>query len=170
MAMVTQQTILFNDTVRNNIAYGNTEKTFDDVVRAAQAAHADGFIRSLPLGYDTVIGESGVKLSGGQRQRIAIARALLKDAPILILDEATSSLDTESEREVQNALDALMQGRTSFVIAHRLSTIMNADRIIVLKGGRIVEEGRHDALLARGGEYKNLYDQQFREEQQTGKQ
>jgi subfamily B ATP-binding cassette protein MsbA len=169
MAMVTQQTILFNDTVRNNIAYGHTEKTFDDVVRAAQAAHADGFIRSLPLGYDTVIGESGVKLSGGQRQRIAIARALLKDAPILILDEATSSLDTESEREVQNALDALMHGRTSFVIAHRLSTIMNADRIIVLKGGRIVEEGRHDALLSRGGEYKNLYDQQFREEQQTGK-
>ncbi len=169
MAMVTQQTILFNDTVRNNIAYGHTDKDFDAVVRAAQAAHADGFIRSLPLGYDTVIGESGVKLSGGQRQRIAIARALLKDAPILILDEATSSLDTESEREVQNALDALMRGRTSFVIAHRLSTIMNADRIIVLKGGKIVEEGRHEELLARGGEYKNLYDQQFREEQQAGK-
>ncbi len=169
MAMVTQQTILFNDTVRNNIAYGHREKDFDDVVRAAQAAHAEGFIRTLPLGYDTVIGESGVKLSGGQRQRIAIARALLKDAPLLILDEATSSLDTESEREVQNALDTLMQGRTSFVIAHRLSTIMNADRIIVLKGGRIVEDGRHDELLARGGEYKNLYDQQFREEQQTGK-
>jgi subfamily B ATP-binding cassette protein MsbA len=169
MAMVTQQTILFNDTVRNNIAYGHTEKDFQDVVRAAQAAHADGFIRSLPLGYDTVIGESGVKLSGGQRQRIAIARALLKDAPILILDEATSSLDTESEREVQNALDALMQGRTSFVIAHRLSTVMNADRIIVLKGGRIVEDGKHADLLAQNGEYKNLYDQQFREEQQTGK-
>ncbi len=165
MAMVTQQTILFNDTVRNNIAYGHTEKSFQDVERAAQAAHADRFIRTLPLGYDTVIGESGVKLSGGQRQRIAIARALLKDAPILILDEATSSLDTESEREVQRALDLLMQGRTSFVIAHRLSTIMNADRIIVLKDGRIVEEGRHDELLARGGEYKNLYDQQFREEQ-----
>jgi subfamily B ATP-binding cassette protein MsbA len=169
MAMVTQQTILFNDSVKNNIAYGHTEKSFEDVVRAAQAAHADGFIRALPLGYDTVIGESGVKLSGGQRQRIAIARALLKDAPILILDEATSSLDTESEREVQNALDALMRGRTSFVIAHRLSTIMNADRIIVLKGGRIVEEGRHDELLRRRGEYKNLYDQQFREEQQPGK-
>ena len=169
MAMVTQQTILFNDTVRNNIAYGHTEKNFEDVARAAQAAHADRFIRALPLGYDTVIGESGVKLSGGQRQRIAIARALLKDAPILILDEATSSLDTESEREVQKALDLLMQGRTSFVIAHRLSTIMNADRIIALKDGRIVEEGRHDELLARGGEYKNLYDQQFREEQQTGK-
>jgi ATP-binding cassette, subfamily B, bacterial MsbA len=168
-AIVTQQTILFNDTIRNNIAYGHTEKSFDDVVRAAQAAHADGFIRALPKGYDTMIGESGVKLSGGQRQRIAIARALLKDAPILILDEATSSLDTESEREVQNALDTLMKGRTSFVIAHRLSTIMNADRIVVLKDGRIVEEGRHEVLLSIGGEYKNLYDQQFRDEQQGAK-
>ena len=166
MAMVTQQTILFNDTVRNNIAYGHTEKSFDDIIAAARAAHADGFIRTLPQGYDTAIGESGVKLSGGQRQRIAIARALLKDAPILILDEATSALDSESEREVQNALDALMRGRTSFVIAHRLSTIMRADRIIVLKDGRIVEEGTHDALLGRNGEYKNLYDQQFRDEQQ----
>ncbi|MHB8844116.1 MAG: lipid A export permease/ATP-binding protein MsbA [Nitrospirota bacterium] len=164
MAIVTQQIILFNDTVRNNIAYGDPDKPFEDVIRAARAAHADEFIRSLPEGYDTVIGESGVKLSGGQRQRIAIARAILKDAPILILDEATSSLDTESEREVQNALDALMQGRTSFVIAHRLSTIMNADRIIVLKGGSIIEEGRHDELLVKGGEYKNLYDQQFRDE------
>jgi subfamily B ATP-binding cassette protein MsbA len=167
IAMVTQQTILFNDTVRNNIAYGHAEQAFDDVVRAARAAHADDFIRSLPQGYDTRIGEAGVKLSGGQRQRIAIARALLKDAPILILDEATSSLDTESEREVQNALESLMKGRTSFVIAHRLSTIMNADRIIVLKGGTIVEEGRHSELLRRNGEYKNLYDQQFREEPQV---
>jgi ATP-binding cassette, subfamily B, bacterial MsbA len=168
-AIVTQQTILFNDTIRNNIAYGRAEKSFDDIVRSARAAYADDFIRSLPQGYDTVIGESGVKLSGGQRQRIAIARALLKDAPILILDEATSSLDTESEREVQNALDTLMQGRTSFVIAHRLSTIMNADRIIVLKDGRIVEEGRHEELMTLCGEYKNLYDQQFRDEQQTGR-
>jgi subfamily B ATP-binding cassette protein MsbA len=166
-AMVTQQTILFNDTVRNNIAYGHTEKSFDDVVRAARAAYAEDFVRALPEGYDTMIGESGAKLSGGQRQRIAIARALLKDAPILILDEATSSLDTESEREVQNALDTLMQGRTSFVIAHRLSTIMNADRILVLKDGRIVEQGKHAELLARGGEYKNLYDQQFRDEPQA---
>jgi subfamily B ATP-binding cassette protein MsbA len=166
MAIVTQQTILFNDTVRNNIAYGDARRSFDDIRRAARAAHAEPFILSLPEGYDTVIGESGVKLSGGQRQRIAIARALLKDAPILILDEATSSLDTESEREVQNALDTLMQGRTSFVIAHRLSTIMNADRIIVLKGGSIVEEGRHAELLAGNGEYKNLYDQQFRDEPQ----
>ena len=166
-AIVTQQTILFNDTVRNNIAYGHSDRSFDHIVRAARAAHAEQFVRSLPDGFDTQIGESGVKLSGGQRQRLAIARALLKDAPILILDEATSSLDTESEREVQNALDTLMQGRTSFVIAHRLSTIMNADRIIVLKDGTIVEDGRHDELLAKGGEYKNLYDQQFRDEAQV---
>jgi subfamily B ATP-binding cassette protein MsbA len=163
-AIVTQQTILFNDTVKNNIAYGNTAKSFDDTARAAKSAYADDFIRQLPEGYDTVIGESGVKLSGGQRQRIAIARALLKDAPILILDEATSSLDTQSEREVQRALDTLMKGRTSFVIAHRLSTIMNADRILVLTDGRIVEQGRHEELLARSGEYKNLYEQQFRDE------
>jgi len=166
-AMVTQQTILFNDSVKNNIAYGNTSRSFEDIVSAAKAAFADDFIRALPLGYDSIIGESGVKLSGGQRQRIAIARALLKDAPILILDEATSSLDTQSEKEVQHALERLMQGRTSFVIAHRLSTIMNADRIIVLKGGRIVEQGRHDELLVRDGEYKNLYLQQFREEPQV---
>jgi subfamily B ATP-binding cassette protein MsbA len=163
-AIVTQQTFLFNDTVKDNIAYGDTGKQFEDIVRAAQSAYAEDFIRALPLGYDTIIGESGVKLSGGQRQRIAIARALLKNAPILILDEATSSLDTQSEREVQNALDTLMKGRTSFVIAHRLSTIMNADRIIVLKDGRIVEQGRHEELIARSGEYKNLYEQQFRDE------
>jgi len=163
-AIVTQQTYLFNDTVKNNIAYGNTARAFDDVVRAAQSAYAHDFITGLPDGYETIIGESGVKLSGGQRQRIAIARALLKDAPILILDEATSSLDTQSEREVQKALDRLMTGRTSFVIAHRLSTIMNADRIIVLKDGRIVEEGKHEELLAQNGEYKNLYEQQFRDE------
>lgn len=163
-AIVTQQTFLFNDTVKNNIAYGDTNKQFDDIVRAARSAYAEDFISALPMGYDTVIGESGVKLSGGQRQRIAIARALLKNAPILILDEATSSLDTQSEREVQNALDTLMKGRTSFVIAHRLSTIMNADRIIVLKDGGIVEQGGHEDLLARGGEYKSLYEQQFRDE------
>jgi subfamily B ATP-binding cassette protein MsbA len=166
-AIVTQQTFLFNDTVKENIAYGDTAKQFDDIVRAAQAAYADEFIRDLPQGYDTVIGESGIKLSGGQRQRIAIARALLKDAPILILDEATSSLDTQSEREVQKALDRLMAGRTSFVIAHRLSTIMKADRIIVLKGGRIVEQGRHDELLSRGGEYRDLYERQFSDEPQA---
>jgi subfamily B ATP-binding cassette protein MsbA len=164
IAIVTQQTYLFNDTVRNNIAYGNTSRPFDDVVRAAKSAFAHDFVKALPEGYDTIIGESGVKLSGGQRQRIAIARALLKDAPVLILDEATSSLDTQSEREVQKALDTLMAGRTSFVIAHRLSTIRNADRIVVLKDGRIIEQGRHEELLARGGEYKNLYEQQFRDE------
>jgi subfamily B ATP-binding cassette protein MsbA len=164
IAMVTQQTVLFNDTVKNNIGYGNQAASFDDIVRAAQAAYADDFIRALPRGYDTIIGESGVKLSGGQRQRIAIARALLKNAPILILDEATSSLDTQSEREVQSALDMLMKDRTSFVVAHRLSTIMNADRIIVLKNGRIIEQGRHAELLARNGEYRNLYEQQFRDE------
>lgn len=162
-AIVTQQTILFNESVRDNIAYGNLNASFDDIVNAAKAAYADDFIRRLPMGYDTIIGESGVRLSGGQRQRIAIARALLKDAPILILDEATSALDTESEREVQAALERLMQGRTSFVIAHRLSTVINADRIIVIKEGRIVEQGRHEELLSRGGEYKHLYDQQFRE-------
>jgi len=163
-AVVTQQTFLFNDTVKENIAYGDSGKRFEDIVAAARSAYADEFIRALPLGYDTVVGESGIKLSGGQRQRIAIARALLKDAPVLILDEATSSLDTQSEREVQKALEALMTGRTSFVIAHRLSTILNADRIIVLKDGRIVEQGRHEELLAAGGEYKNLYEQQFRDE------
>ena len=163
-AIVTQQTFLFNDSVQGNIAYGDTGKQFDDIVRAARSAYADDFIRALPRGYDTVIGESGIKLSGGQRQRIAIARALLKDAPILILDEATSSLDTQSEREVQKALDRLMAGRTSFVIAHRLSTVLNADRIIVLKDGRIAEQGRHEELLSLGGEYKRLYEQQFRDE------
>jgi subfamily B ATP-binding cassette protein MsbA len=163
-AMVTQQTFLFNDSVKNNVAYGDTNRQFDDIVRASRSAYAEDFIKALPQGYDTIIGESGVKLSGGQRQRIAIARALLKNAPILILDEATSSLDTQSEREVQNALDTLMKGRTSFVIAHRLSTIMNADRIIVLKDGMIVEEGRHNDLLDRGGEYRHLYEQQFRDD------
>jgi subfamily B ATP-binding cassette protein MsbA len=167
MAIVTQQTILFNDTIKENIAYGDTTKSFDEVVSAARSAYADDFIQALPRGYETVIGEAGVKLSGGQRQRVSIARALLKNAPILILDEATSSLDTQSEREVQKALDTLMQGRTSFVIAHRLSTIMNADRIIVLKDGRIVEQGRHQDLLALNGEYKNLYEQQFRDEPQA---
>ena len=164
IAIVTQQTILFNDTVRNNIAYGDPSCDREDIVRAAKAAQADEFIKTLPLGYDTMIGEDGIKLSGGQRQRLSIARALLKNAPILVLDEATSSLDSESEREVQKALDTLMKDRTSFVIAHRLSTIINADRIIVLKNGRIVEEGRHEELLAHGREYKNLHDQQFRDE------
>ena len=162
IGMVTQQTILFNDTVRNNIVYGDSGKTEADVIRAAKAANAHNFIMNLPQGYDTVIGEQGTKLSGGERQRISIARALLKDAPILILDEATSSLDTEAEIEVQEALENLMRGRTTLVIAHRLSTIRNADRIVVLVNGEIVEEGTHEALLDRRGEYFRLYQMQFK--------
>jgi subfamily B ATP-binding cassette protein MsbA len=162
IGIVTQQTILFNDTVRNNIIYGDIEKTEADVIRAAKAANAHHFIMNLPEGYDTVIGEQGTKLSGGERQRISIARALLKDAPILVLDEATSSLDTEAEIEVQEALENLMKGRTTLVIAHRLSTIRNADRIVVLVNGEIVEEGTHEALLDKKGEYFRLYQMQFK--------
>jgi ATP-binding cassette, subfamily B, bacterial MsbA len=163
IAIVTQQTILFNDTVRNNIAYGNIVKTEEEIVSAAKAANAHNFILRLPRGYDTLIGEQGTKLSGGERQRISIARALLKDAPILILDEATSSLDSEAEIEVQDALENLMKGRTTLVIAHRLSTIRNADRIIVLANGEIREEGTHEYLLTCQGEYCRLYNMQFKE-------
>ncbi len=163
IAIVTQQTILFNDTIRNNIAYGDLNKPEEDIRNAADAAHALKFIEALPEGFDTVIGESGIKLSGGERQRLSIARAILKNAPILVLDEATSALDTESEREVQRALENLMKNRTTFVIAHRLSTIKNADRIIVIKGGRIVEEGTHDDLLRLEGEYEMLYNMQYRD-------
>ncbi len=165
IAMVTQQTILFNDTVRNNIAYGDIQRSDEEIVRAARAANAHDFIMQLPQGYDTIIGEQGTKLSGGERQRISIARAILKDAPILILDEATSSLDTEAEIEVQKALDNLMAGRTTLIIAHRLSTIRNADRIIVMVSGRIVEEGNHESLVAKKGEYYKLYCMQFAEEE-----
>lgn len=163
MAIVSQQTILFNDTVRNNIAYGDLNRSDEEIIAAAKAAHAYEFIEELPDGFDTVVGESGSRLSGGQQQRISIARALLKNAPILILDEATSALDTESEREVQKALENLMQNRTTFVIAHRLSTIRNADRILVMQDGRIVEEGTHEALLEheQGGTYKMLHNMQF---------
>ncbi len=164
IAIVTQQTILFNDTVRNNIAYGDIRKTDEDIYNAARAANAHDFILRLPNGYDSNIGELGTKLSGGEKQRISIARALLKDAPILILDEATSSLDTEAEIEVQEALDNLMRGRTTLVIAHRLSTIRNADRIIALVNGEIVEEGNHDALMEKKGEYYRLYNLQFKDE------
>ncbi len=163
IGIVTQQTILFNDTVKNNIAYGDIKTSEQDIINAAKAANAYPFIKDLPEGFDTVIGEQGARLSGGERQRISIARALLKDAPILILDEATSSLDTESEIEVQEALENLMKGRTTLVIAHRLSTINNADRIIVLVDGKIVEKGTHDFLLAQKGEYFKLYNMQFRE-------
>jgi len=168
IAIVTQQTILFNDTVRNNIAYGDIVKTEEEIVAAAKAANAHDFIVRLPMGYDTLIGEQGTKLSGGERQRISIARAILKDAPILILDEATSSLDSEAEIEVQDALENLMKGRTTLVIAHRLSTIRNAYRIIVLVSGEIREEGTHEALLACQGEYCRLYNMQFKENGRGG--
>ena len=161
VAIVTQEPILFNDTVYANIAYGNSAASSADIKAAATAAYADTFIEQLANGYDTVIGEAGGRLSGGQKQRICIARALCKDAPILILDEATSSLDSESEALVQKALENLMAGRTTFVIAHRLSTVGNADRILVIVDGRIVEEGKHEQLLARRGEYFKLYQMQF---------
>ena len=162
IAMVTQQTILFNDTVRNNIAYGDQQASEQQVLEAARAAHAYAFIQALPNGYDTMIGEGGARLSGGQRQRISIARAILKNAPILILDEATSALDTESEHEVQKALENLMKDRTTLVIAHRLSTIKNADRIIVIKDGVIIEQGTHDSLISQKGEYEMLYNMQYK--------
>ncbi len=168
IAIVAQQTILFNDTVRDNIAYGDIVKTEEEIAAAAKAANAHDFIVRLPMGYDTVIGEQGTKLSGGERQRISIARAILKDAPILILDEATSSLDSEAEIEVQEALENLMKGRTTLVIAHRLSTIRNADRIIVLVNGEIREEGTHETLLACQGEYCRLYNMQFKENGRNG--
>jgi len=167
IGIVTQQTILFNDTVRNNIAYGDVTRSEEEIVEAAKAANAHGFIEKLPLGYDTIIGEQGVKLSGGERQRVSIARALLKNAPILILDEATSSLDSESEFQVQTALERLMANRTVFLIAHRLSTIRNAHRILVIDNGRIVEEGTHDELLAMDRIYKRLYQMQFRDDGET---
>jgi subfamily B ATP-binding cassette protein MsbA len=161
IAIVTQDPILFNETVRDNIAYGNPKAAEADIVEAAKAAYAHEFILQFPDGYDTVIGELGGRLSGGEKQRLCIARALLKNAPILILDEATSSLDTEAEALVQKALENLMKGRTTFVIAHRLSTIAKADHIVVVVGGRIVEQGTHDRLLALKGEYAKLHQMQF---------
>ena len=157
MGIVTQETFLFSDTIRYNIAYGRPDALFDDIVRAARQAHAHDFILACPEGYETPVGERGVRLSGGQRQRIAIARAFLKDPPILILDEATSDLDAESEFMVQQALADLMRGRTVLVIAHRLATVRNATRIVVVHDGRIAEIGRHDELLARDGIYRRLY-------------
>ena len=161
IALVDQETTLFNESIANNIRYGKPDATLDEVVEAAKAAFAHDFIRQLPAGYDTGIGDRGLRLSGGQRQRICIARALLKNAPILILDEATSALDTESEQMVQKALDNLMANRTTFVIAHRLSTVLHADLIVVLEGGRIVESGSHDDLLNNNGLYNRLHSLQF---------
>lgn len=163
IGLVTQHTFLFNDTVAANIAYGSTNRSLEEVAAAARLANAHDFISRLPQGYETVIGELGVRLSGGERQRLAIARALLKNAPILILDEATSSLDSEAERQVQEALENLIRDRTTLVIAHRLSTIRRADRIAVVVRGRIVEEGTHDQLLVLGREYRKLYDLQFQD-------
>jgi subfamily B ATP-binding cassette protein MsbA len=165
IALVTQETVLFNDTIRYNISYGNPLASDEQIREAARIAFADEFISELPHGFDTIVGERGIFLSGGQRQRIAIARAVLINAPVLILDEATSALDTESERLVQQALANLMQNKTSIVIAHRLSTVRKADKIVVMKRGKIIQTGTHDELLEQGGTYKKLYEMQFAEEE-----
>jgi len=162
VAIVTQEPILFNETIRDNIAYGNPDATEADIIRAAKDSYAYDFAMGFPDQLDTVIGELGARLSGGQKQRLCIARALIKDAPILILDEATSSLDTESEAIVQKALANLMKGRTTFVIAHRLSTVSHADRVIVISKGKISEQGKHEELLALGGDYYRLCQMQLK--------
>ena len=161
MAIVPQEVMLFAGTIRENIAYGNTEASEEELMAAAKNANAFNFIKAFPDGFDTLVGDRGIQLSGGQKQRIAIARAVLKNPKILILDEATSALDSESEQLVQEALDRLMKGRTTFVIAHRLSTIKKADKIIVLDQGKLVESGTHDELVATGGVYANLSSIQF---------
>jgi subfamily B ATP-binding cassette protein MsbA len=161
LGIVSQETILFHDTVRANIAYGTPSATQAEIEQAARTAHAHDFVTKMPQGYETVVGERGTELSGGQRQRLAIARAILRDPPILVFDEATSALDTESERLVQEAIDRLLEGRTVFVIAHRLSTIQRANQILVLEDGHIVERGTHETLLEEEGMYRRLYDLQF---------
>ena len=161
MGIVPQETILFNDTIANNIGYGKKGINKIDLIKVAKVANALDFIENQPKGFNTIIGDRGIKLSGGQRQRISIARALLKNPPILIMDEATSSLDSESEKKVKKAIERLMENRTVFVIAHRLSTIVNANKIILLKKGRIIETGTHKDLLNNNQDYKKLYDSQF---------
>jgi subfamily B ATP-binding cassette protein MsbA len=161
IAMVTQETILFNDTVKANICYGSHKASMQDIEKAAKFANAHEFIKKLPKGYNTVIGDRGFKLSGGEKQRLAMARAILKNPPILILDEATSQLDSESEKLVQEALDHLIEGRTVFVIAHRLSTVKHANKIVVLDGGKIAEVGTHEELMKNECHYKRLYNLQF---------
>jgi len=161
IGIVTQETVLFNDTVSANIAYGNKDIDINKVMESAKTANAHDFIMKMPQQYNTVIGERGFKLSGGERQRLAIARAVFKNPPILVFDEATSQLDSKSEKLVQEAIDRLMEGRTVFVIAHRLSTIKHADTIVVMENGKIIDMGSHDELLARGGLYKKLYTMQF---------
>ncbi len=162
LGIVLQQTFLFAESVRENIRYGRLEATDEEIVAAARLANADGFIRRLPHGYDTVLSERGANLSEGQRQLLAISRAILADPRVLILDEATSSVDTRTEVEIQRALGELMKGRTSFVIAHRLSTIRGADQVLVIEDGALVERGSHDELMASGGSYARLYASQFR--------
>ena len=161
IALVSQEPILFDMSIKENILYSRPDSTEEEIISAAKSADADSLIAQLPIGYDTVIGENGYSLSGGQKQRVSIARAFLKNAPILLLDEATSSLDTESESLVQEAIKKLMKDRTTLVIAHRLSTIINADQIIVLDDGKIVESGTHEELLSKNGVYKKLYEREF---------